>query len=152
MLVGTGPEESNLVDLAKHLGVSDRLDFLSNLTDAELLRCYQEADLFVQPNGEVDGAFEGYGMVFLEAAATGLAVIGGKHGGVPEVVQHGETGLLVPPFNDVSLADMVSFLLENHSLRQRMGKNARELAESRCWENTLASIVDYEANLMAARA
>jgi len=152
VLVGAGPEENHLKNLARELGVARSVIFLSGLSDNELRKCYEEADLFVQPNGEAGGAFEGYGMVFLEAGASGLAVIGGRHGGVPEAVHNGETGLLAPPFDAITLTDMACFLLENHTLRNKMGQNGRCLALARSWDRTLSSVVDHESALLEKSA
>jgi len=146
-LVGQGPEAENLQRLAEDLGVTDSIRFRSNLTDEELHDCYRSADVFVQPNGEVDGAFEGYGMVFLEAGAVGLPVIGGNHGGVPEAVLHGKTGFLVEPFCPTDLTKALTTLLDNRELRKRMGNSGRRLAATRTWADTLAAAVRIDSYL-----
>jgi len=148
ILVGTGPQEKQLRELAHELGVSHSIHFLSNLSDDQLSALYRIADLFVQPNGEVDGAFEGYGMVFLEAGAAGLPVVGGNHGGVPEVVEHRVTGMLVKPFDVSDLKSALELLLVDEELRLAMGRNNQIWAKSRTWESTLAEAVKLSSDLV----
>jgi phosphatidylinositol alpha-1,6-mannosyltransferase len=75
-------------------GVSDTVQFLGELPDERLIECYQQCDLFVLPNREVDGDFEGFGMVLLEAQACGKPVIAGDSGGTAETMVPGVTGLI----------------------------------------------------------
>ncbi|MGE5706928.1 MAG: glycosyltransferase, partial [Bacteroidota bacterium] len=74
------------------------------------------ADLLVAPS-----PFEPFGMIYLEGMASGKPVIGCRSGGVPEVVRHGTTGLLVPPSDPGSLAEAMSRLLSNRDLRLDIG-------------------------------
>jgi phosphatidylinositol alpha-1,6-mannosyltransferase len=91
----------------------------------ELPRYYAAADLFVHPN-RVDGAdFEGFGIVFLEAAACGLPVIAGRSGGVPEAVAEGVTGMLVSGTDIGELQQAMTVLIESPEKRREMGAAAR---------------------------
>jgi phosphatidylinositol alpha-1,6-mannosyltransferase len=95
LIVGDGEERGRLEQLARDHGVSDRVTFLGAVASEMLPACYAAADIFVHPN-RVDGLdFEGFGLVFLEAAAAALPVIAGQTGGAPEAVKAGETALLV---------------------------------------------------------
>lgn len=149
VLVGRGPEEDALRREARHLGVDGSVIFLQGLSDEELGSLYRLADIFVQPNGEVDGAIEGYGMVFLEAGAAYLPVIGGDSGGVPEVVEHGVNGYLVPPFDPKELAAAVEMMLADPELMLRMGRLGRERAEDAVWDRTLVAAIGADRALAA---
>jgi phosphatidyl-myo-inositol dimannoside synthase len=127
--------------------VSDRVRFLGLLSDEPLRDAYQAADLFVQPNGEVNGMTEGYGMVYLEAGAAGLAVIGGRSGGVVEAVTDGVTGILVTPFRASELAEKMDLLLADGELRKRLGEAGRDLAGQRGWDDTLRPVLELDAEL-----
>jgi len=151
VLVGTGPEKDRLHKRANELGVTGSIQFLAGLTDDELKGLYLISDIFVQPNGEANGMSEGYGMVFLEAGATGLPVVGGNNGGVPEVIRHGSNGFLVPPFDPAELTEALAMILENNSLRVSLGANGRKWAKTQTWENTLSTAVNLGMELSQAR-
>jgi phosphatidylinositol alpha-1,6-mannosyltransferase len=94
-IVGDGPHQAQLRADAGSLGITDIVHFAGPAAQADLPGWYAAADVFVMPN-RTDGVdFEGFGIVFLEAAAAGLPVIGGRSGGVPEAVAEGVTGTLV---------------------------------------------------------
>jgi cytidyltransferase-like protein len=101
---------------------------LTGLSDAELIECYQQCDLFVLPNRTVEGDFEGFGMVLVEAQACGQPVIAGDSGGTRETMIVGETGLIVDCTRPEPLAEAVGELLVDKGRRARMGQAAREHA------------------------
>ena len=92
VIVGDGEYREHLTRLADASPVADAITFLGALTDDEKFDCYSRCDVFVQPS-----EIEWLGIVYLEANAFGKPVVGGRVGGVPEAVVHGETGLLVDP-------------------------------------------------------
>jgi phosphatidylinositol alpha-1,6-mannosyltransferase len=151
LLVGVGREEKSLRSLAARLGVDDRVHWMGSLDHDQLRDAYAAADLFVQPNGEVSGVSEGYGMVYLEAGAAGLAVIGGRSGGVVEAVVEGVTGVLVTPFERDELVATVHRLLENDELRRRMGEAGRKLAHERIWDRTLELVLKLDESFQKPR-
>jgi phosphatidylinositol alpha-1,6-mannosyltransferase len=78
---------------------------------------------------------EGFGIVFLEAAACGKPVVGGRSGGAREAVRDGVTGLLVSPGDDDAAVDAVVRLLADETLRRRLGDGGRRLVAGRCtWD------------------
>jgi spore coat protein SA len=90
---------------------------------AQMPRTYLLGDVFAGPS-QIE---EGLGLVFLEAAASGLPVIASRMGGIPEVVRHGETGLLLEQKDDAAeLADKITCLLRNRDRRQSLGQQGRE--------------------------
>ena len=127
-IVGDGAERPRLEKLASELGVRELVRFHGEPADDELIDCYQQCDLFALPNREVNGDFEGFGMVLVEAQACGKAVIAGASGGTSETMQVGRTGLLVPCEGPEKLAEAVSELLVDEPRREAMGLSARQWA------------------------
>jgi phosphatidylinositol alpha-1,6-mannosyltransferase len=121
--------------MTHELGVNDRVIFLGAVSSDMLPACYAAADIFVHPN-RVDGRdFEGFGLVFLEAAAAGLPVIAGQTGGAPEAIEAGKTGLLVSGTDVAEMVRALRCLLANPDGRRAMGRAGRERAVSQfSWE------------------
>jgi glycosyltransferase involved in cell wall biosynthesis len=123
-VVGDG--ESRL-DVEKALApIRSRVRYLGQVREDELPAIYAGADIYVWP-----AAGEAYGMAFLEAQASGLPVVAGAVRGVPEIVVHGETGLLVPEDDAPAFAGAVRRLLDDAGLRRGLGAGAARHAESR---------------------
>lgn len=120
VIVGDGDDRVRLERLAKDTGVANRVLFAGRTDDKQLASYYESCDIFVMPSSG-----EGFGVVFLEAMAFGKPVIGGNHGGTPEVVTEGMTGFLVE-YGDVStLTDRIVRLLSDEELRTRMSEASR---------------------------
>ena len=104
-LAGGGPLLNELWKLALKLGISKRVKFTGFLSQQELRAQYAKAHLFLHPSemGE-DGDQEGVPNSMLEAMACGLPVVATNHGGIPEAVEHGVSGLLVPERDPLALA------------------------------------------------
>ena len=119
--VGSGPDRARLERLAQDAGVAAQIVFLAGLTQAELFACYAHCDIFAMPS-----AGEGFGLVFLEAMAHAKPVIGGAHGGTPEVVADGASGLLVPHADVEKLSGALQTLLIDAPRAKEMGLCGRE--------------------------
>jgi phosphatidylinositol alpha-1,6-mannosyltransferase len=131
------------------LGLTDHVHLLGLIAEDKLLGWYQNADLFVLPALNVGDKFEGFGLVFLEAGACGLPVIGTTGSGVEEAVIDGETGLLVPQ-NDVSaLADAILRLLHDDTLRERIGAAGRKHAQDQDWSAVAARVLALYKQILA---
>lgn len=132
MVGGDGPERGRLERLAAELGIADRVLFLGAVDDERLPGLYAAADLFVLPVREEPGdeEVEGFGIVFCEAAASGLPVVAGDSGGVADAVRDGETAILVPPADPDAVVAAVARLLDDPRERRRMGEAARRAAET----------------------
>jgi glycosyltransferase involved in cell wall biosynthesis len=124
VMIGQGDDRDWLQDLAEKNGVSMHVHFLAQLSGAELAACYAACEIFALPSRG-----EGFGMVYLEAMASGKPVIGGLHGGAPEVIQDGVTGYLVPHGDAAHLATCIETLLTNPTLAQEMGRKGKERVE-----------------------
>lgn len=108
-------------ELAEELGITDRVAFVGAVGHDEIHRYYSNADIFVLPSFA-----EGLPVVLMEAMASRLPVIATQIMGVPELVESGVNGLLVPPGRIRPLADAISHLAEDSELRRQMGANGRE--------------------------
>jgi phosphatidylinositol alpha-1,6-mannosyltransferase len=124
-IVGDGEERDSLQELAERLGLSGHVQFLDELDDEGLLHCYQQCDLFVLPNRDINGDIEGFGIVLVEAQACGKAVVAGASGGTAETMCIPETGQVVPCEGPELLAELVAELLADPERRARMGEAGR---------------------------
>jgi phosphatidylinositol alpha-1,6-mannosyltransferase len=123
--VGEGDDREWLEDLAKENGVRRHVHFVSGLSYGELAACYAHSEIFALPSKG-----EGFGLVYLEAMACGKPVIGGAHGGAPEVIEDGKTGYLVPHGDAVQLATAIETLLANPEVAQEMGRRGKQRVEN----------------------
>jgi phosphatidyl-myo-inositol dimannoside synthase len=133
VLIGEGDDKQWLVNIARHSGVQKHVHFLSGLTYAQLSACYAAAELFALPSRG-----EGFGFVYLEAMARGKPVIGGAHGGAPEVIRDGVTGYLVHHDDTEQLATSIDTLLSNPELAKEMGARGKERVEKEFRFNVFA--------------
>ncbi len=122
-IVGTGDDLERLREVANSLGIQDAIRFRGALTDAELEQVYSESHVFVMPSKK-----EGFGIVYLEAMAAGLPCIAANHGGVPEVVAHGEAGFLVEYGDADQIVFYLRTLLESPELYDSLSQGARRSA------------------------
>jgi glycosyltransferase involved in cell wall biosynthesis len=114
--------------------------FLGNIPDHELSTIYDRADIFAMTSINHGQSVEGFGLVYLEAAAHGLPVVAHDVGGVAEAVQDGVTGLLVPPHRPAQLAAAFEKLIHDGELRHRLGSAGREWAGRNCWKESAAAL------------
>jgi glycosyltransferase involved in cell wall biosynthesis len=125
VVVGDGPQASELRALAASLGVGARTDFVGLRDDVQTF--LQQADVFVHPAVWA----EAFGWTIAEAMATGCPVVASRTGGIPELIEDEETGLLVEPGNPDVIASALRRLLASPELRRRLAVAARERVEER---------------------
>jgi len=129
VVVGDGPLKNNLILHSKEEGVSDKFVFLGGVPESMLPQLYNCADIFVSPSIQ-----EGQGITLLEAQATAKPVVAFNVSAINEVVKHNETGLLVKP-DSYELANAISCLLSNKSLREKMGGSGRKfVSQNFSWD------------------
>jgi glycosyltransferase involved in cell wall biosynthesis len=124
-IVGDGPDEHVLRELAGRLGVAREILFRGALDRESVARRYRAAHLFTLPSSA-----EAFGNVFAEALASGLPVIGSDVGGIPELIEHGVNGFLVTPGNPQTLAHAIQYLADDPELRMAMSLRNRAKAEA----------------------
>lgn len=152
LVVGDGEERAALEQLVAARSLTDRVTFAGSVPASELPAYYGAADLFVHPNRLDGGDFEGFGIVFLEAAAAGLPVIGGATGGVPEAVAANRTGLLVSGTCVAELRAALARLADSAELRHSMGQQGRRRAESDfSWGAAAKTITSLHRRITAER-
>ncbi len=143
-VAGDGPDRPRLERIARDLGVAHVVEFVGRVPDERLPGLYRSAHVFVMPAREEREAasVEGFGIVYLEASASGLPVVAGRSGGVVEAVREGETGLLVPPDDPEALTRVLRDLLGDAALRRRMGRAGRRWVEEEMnWDRTAKGIL-----------
>ncbi|MBU6461262.1 glycosyltransferase family 4 protein [Bradyrhizobium sp.] len=131
VLVGEGPYAGKLRRLARRLGLGRHVLFTGEISGEELPAYYDAADIFAMPcrTRRAGLDVEGLGIVFLEAAASGLPVIAGDSGGAPDAVLEGETGFVVSGRDLQGLADRLKRLLVDPALAKTMGTRGRAWVE-----------------------
>ena len=124
LLVGDGPYRSHLERMARHLGVDRSVVFTGAPSRAELPAYFDAGNVFAMPCRTRRRGLdvEGLGMVFLEAAATGLPVVGGDSGNAADAIRDGETGYVVPGVSVADLADRLNRLLTDPGAAKAMGE------------------------------
>lgn len=147
VLVGDGIERPRLQRLASDLGLSRQVHFLGRRTD--VARILSRVDLACLPSWA-----EGFPNAVMEAMASRLPVVATSVGGCPELITHGESGLLVEPRQPDALAGALIRLLDDTAAAQAMGRRARQVIESRYSMTASAQALDalYRALLMPKRA
>jgi glycosyltransferase involved in cell wall biosynthesis len=131
LIIGYGPEEEKLKTLTKALNLEGKVAFLGKIPNYKLARYYGLSDVFIAPSIEGKrGDSEGLGIVFLEAIASGTAVIGTNVGGIQEIIINKKTGLIVEQKNEDQLAKSAIKLLKSEELRTELAENARKHAKN----------------------
>lgn len=156
VLVGEGADASRLRGIAESLGVAARVHLTGALSDDEIAEAYASADVYLGLS-RVDQAInaEGFGLSFVEAAASGTPCIAGDSGGVRSAVRDGEFGFVVPPTDVEAVVDALRRLVLEPALRRRMGEAGRRAVEThynwdRVASETLAFARDCAATPRAA--
>lgn len=138
----------DLVARVRAAGVEDRVHWLGNVSEPEKADWLRRACVFVHtPVTSQDGGFEGFGIVYLEASACGVPVVGTRDSGAEDAIDDGVTGLLVDQDVDAVRAG-VERLLDDESLRAALGQGGIERARRSSWtENARAVLAIYDATL-----
>ena len=131
-LAGAGRDRERLARRAVRAGLGGRFHFLGRVPDDDLPAVYACADVFAMCCRERWGGLEaeGFGIVFLEAAASGVPAVAGRSGGAEEAVDDGTTGFVVDPLDAGAVAGALGRLLADPGLRRAMGTAARARAEA----------------------
>lgn len=139
LVIGEGPEKEKLVRLVMKLELQKKVLFAESVPYHEIPPFYGLADVFCMPSKYLrdKGDVEGLGLVFLEAQSYGIPVIGTRSGGVPEVIDDGKSGFIVPEGDPSSIRDRLLDLMNDENLRDKMGKHAigfvkRKFSWKRC--------------------
>ncbi len=142
VLVGKLHQGGNTDRLIKELNLSSRISFVSGISTPALVKMYAQATLVIVPS-----VYEGFGLPAGEAMSCGVAVVSTDGGALPEIV--GDSAMIVPTRDAKSLADAASKLLDEPSLREAMGKEAREhIKQCFSWEACAKNMTKYYEDVL----
>jgi phosphatidylinositol alpha-1,6-mannosyltransferase len=140
LIVGLPTRQKELAQLAQDYDVAEQVCFVG-VVNAEMLPLYYNlCDLFVLVSRKAtSGDVEGYGIVVVEAALCGKTAVVSEHGGLPEAVHHGQTGLIVPPESPEKTAEAIISLLTDENQRQMLERRALHQARESTWDKRIAA-------------
>ena len=148
VVVGDGGDGERLRGIVSRSPARSSISLLGPLTGDKKFECYSRCDVFALPARE-----DGFGMVIPEANAFGKPVVGGRSGGIPEAVTHGENGLLVDPGNTDEVAAAITRLLEDPAEARRLGANGRRRVENEfTWKASAAALLSVVRDALEERA
>jgi glycosyltransferase involved in cell wall biosynthesis len=143
-LVGDGDERKSLENLARQMGIADRLVFAGFASQEKVKDYLMQTDVFILPSFA-----EGVPVSLMEAMACGVPVIATHVGGIAELIEPGETGLLVPASDALALRDAIASYLNDYGLREKVSRQEREKVLS---DFNLDKEVDKLARLFRSHA
>lgn len=142
LIVGSGPERGRLERMVRDLKVEDAVVFAGFIPDPELPEYYSACDVFAMTSIEVKNQdVEGFGIVYLEASASGKPVVGSRTGGISEAVLDGVSGLLVNAESTANVAEALVRILNDEEFAGRLGRQGRERVEREfSWERSATKL------------
>lgn len=140
-VIGRGECLDSLQALSTELGINDHVQFLTEVTDPQMIQCYQQCDIFILPNRTIDNDIEGFGMVLVEAQSCGKPVIAGDSGGTKETMCLNQSGYVIDCTDEKSISTTIAKLLADPAKREKMGLIGRKHVESQ---------LDWQAHVQKA--
>jgi phosphatidylinositol alpha-1,6-mannosyltransferase len=151
-IAGVGDRLPQLQQLQRDLGLDNVVRFLGAVSDDDLPALYNAADLYVGGSRRHDLLVEGFGISLVEASACGLAVVGGRSGGVPDAVREGETGILVDPDDPAAVAAGINELLADPARRKQLGAAGRRAVETYYnWDRVVKDLMEIDERYRSTR-
>jgi phosphatidylinositol alpha-1,6-mannosyltransferase len=151
-VVGSGPMQGHLEELARTLGVANRVRFLTSVPDADLPGLYNNSEIYLGVSRPAGLMVEGFGLSLTEASACAVPVVAGTSGGIPDAVREGETGLLVDGERPDLVVGAVRQLLGNSELARRLGAGGRRAVETFYnWDRVTSEVVRIGRELGSTR-
>ncbi len=143
IIAGSGPERDSLHALVSTLSLSDSVTFMGNVENEKMAELYKSVDVMVNTS-----RFDNMPISILEALACGVPVVSTCVGGIPYLVQHNRTALLVNPGDEDATAEAIVSLLTNHDLEQRLVRDGMEQVQQYKWSRVRSQLLDvYESAL-----
>jgi glycosyltransferase involved in cell wall biosynthesis len=143
-VAGSGPERASLERLAQELGIAEQVEFTGRLDSVEMAALYRSATLSLNT-----ALADNMPNSVLEALACGLPVVSTEVGGVPFLVRHGETALLVRPGDADGMAEAMMQLIEDDNLRELLVRNGNDYVKAFTWERVGAQWLDIYREVVA---
>ena len=150
MVVGGGEDEARLKALAQSNGVQAHCRFLGKIPYEDLVGAYYAMDCFVMPARQSGRSVEGFGLVFCEASACAIPVIGGSSGGIPDAVVDGKSGLLVPPDSSIAVLNALRLILDDPTYAEGLGTFGRDHVREHGTWSAVAKRIFNEMELRCA--
>ena len=141
-IIGDGDQKPRLLELVNELELADSVIFLNEISDEQMIMCYQQCDIFILPNRTIDNDIEGFGMVLVEAQACGKVVIAGDSGGTAETMLAEQTGFIIDCTNPDVIATKINQLLSDTVLTKSMGEKGVEFVNE---------MFDWKAHVVKAK-
>lgn len=139
MIIGEGPERTNLENKAKELGIEHNIRWFGAIPQEDVFKLYSVMDVLVVPS-----LYEGFGLIAAEAMAAGLPVVGTRIEGLSEIIEDGVSGYLVPPSDSRILTEALIKLLSEPEKAKNMGEKGNEIVAHKfsyqCFEKSILSI------------
>ncbi len=130
LLNGTPIDELELYKNIQLLNLQDRVFHINNLNNTQVMAALKQSDLYVMPNLKVQGDYEGFGLVALEAVMAGLLCLAANVDGIPSAIQHEKNGILLPSGNTEEWTTKIRELLDDESTRNKLSDKYRQFAIS----------------------
>jgi len=129
-IIGDGPLREDINVMIKGLNVEDNVDLLGWMREEEIIEWLYKADILLAPSvTSQNGDKEGIPVAIIEALARGLPVLSTWHSGIPELIEDGKSGVLVPERDVAALTDKIEYLIMHPEMREAMGRNGRSYVE-----------------------
>jgi glycosyltransferase involved in cell wall biosynthesis len=149
VVIGVGPDHDEILRAAHEAGVTHALWLAGSVSDQRLLDLLGSADVFVMPNIAVPGNVEGFGIVAIEAAASGLAVVAARLEGIPDAISDGNNGILVTPEDSGAYLRALEPLVQDPDRRRLQGERARAYTlEHSSWPQIILQYVALFSELL----
>lgn len=144
VIVGDGPERSRLQEEITNAGLDERVHLTGFVPHDEIPSYLSHADVFALPS-----QYEELGSVLIEAMRAGLPVVAADTGGIPEIVEAGQSGILVPPADAPALARATNRLLADRTLAENLGNEGRRRSERYRWSDLAGEVLNIYESLTA---
>jgi phosphatidylinositol alpha-1,6-mannosyltransferase len=152
VIIGIGEDQDYLATLAREMMVAERVHLLGHVLPEDLPRWYNAADVVTMPNREISGDTEGFGMVFIEAAACAKPTVAGTAGGTGAAVIDGVTGLRIDGASVEAVAQALERVLQNDAIARVLGESGYKRASANfSWQAVAERTRDLHALLIAPR-
>jgi len=139
VIVGDGPEKNNLIKIVNEMSLANKVFFEGFVKDEDLPYYYSSCDIFASCS-----VIEGFGLIFLEAMASGKPVVAFNIASIPEVVSEG--GIIIENFDLKYMAEKIIELLINKEIYEKFSKKAREIALDHDWNNVAKKYLSFFEN------
>jgi glycosyltransferase involved in cell wall biosynthesis len=136
LIVGDGPDRDKLETLVQELNLQNCIHFAGKVPNEKIPEYMTQADLFVLPS-----LSESFGIVNIEAMASGLPIVTTNVGGLPEIVINGENGFVVEPKNPEAIAEKVILILNDENLKKKISENNQKKAKDYSWDGVIKNLI-----------